>query len=224
MAKQTNQRRIRKAVFRDARFIVIVAEGSKTEALYFENLAFDARYRNPRVRVEVLDKESTASSPKDVIKRLNKFKREYNLDQDDELWLVFDRDNWSEQMLSEVAQQAIQKNYHLADSNPCFEIWLLLHHKSLQDYGEVDLKEFEANQRTGNRTRLERELVRVCGSYNKSNPDLLHYIPFVATAIKNAKETDTQPDDRWLNQIGTRVYRLAQSIIASAPSAKHLNN
>lgn len=213
------------SAYRDAKFIVIATEGNMTEPLYFENLALDPRYRHPRIHIEVLDKQSTASSPKDVINRLNRFKREYNLDQDDELWLVIDRDNWTEKMLSEVAQQVVtQKNYRLADSNPCFEIWLLLHHKSLAEYDEDTLNDFKQNRRQGTRTKLERELVKICGSYNKSNPDLSHYIPFVTTAIQNAKETDTEHQVRWLNSIGTRVYLLAQSVINSSPSPQPLDN
>lgn len=211
--------------YRDAKFIVIATEGKMTEPLYFEKLALDHRHR--RIHVEVLDEQdeqSTASSPKDVIKRLNKFEREYNLGQDDELWLVFDRDKWTEQMLNEVVQQAKRKDYyHVADSNPCFEIWLLLHHKSLAEYDKDTLNDFKQNRRQGTRTKLERELVKICGSYNKSNPDLSHYIPFVTTAIQNAKETDTEPQTRWLNSIGTRVYRLAQSVIDSS-SPQPLNN
>ena len=200
-----------------------------TEPLYFEKLALD--HRHPRIGVEVLDEQSTASSPRDVIdrlkgfdKRLNELKRKYNLGQDDELWLVFDRDKWTEQMLNEVVQQAKRKDYyHVADSNPCFEIWLLLHHKSLAEYDKDTLNDFKQNRRQGTRTKLERELVKICGSYNKSNPDLSHYIPFVTTAIQNAKETDTEPQTRWLNSIGTRVYLLAQSVIKSS-SPQRLDN
>ncbi len=224
MEKRRFRPRIREKKFRDAKLIIIATEGSKTEHAYFNSLAFDERYRNRKVHVEVLEKKTTASAPKDVIKYLNKFKQEYKLNRHDELWLVIDRDSWSEQMLSEVTQQARQNYYLLADSNPCFELWLLLHRKSLGNYNEEELKELEANKKAGYRTRLEKELMEICGSYNKNNLKTSHYIPYVSTAIKNAKETDTQPQDRWLNQIGTRVYRLAQSIIRPSPSAKRLDN
>lgn len=46
----------------------------------------------------------------------------------DEAWLVVDQDQWTEQQLEQLfAWSKEQENYHLALSNPCFELWLLLH-------------------------------------------------------------------------------------------------
>ena len=221
MPKQKSRPFTRKSKFRDAKSIVIATEGEFTEPVYFEAMALDDRFRHPRVKVRVLPTISGFSSPKHVIKRLNKISREYNLAEGDELWLVIDKDRIEDRVLSEVAQQARQKGYHLADSNPCIELWLLLHHRSLNSYTESELEEFKENKKErfrSSRRRLELELIKVCGTYNKSNLNSSDYLPKVEIAIENARKSDVEPEDRWLNHIGSRVYKLAQSIIASSPN------
>jgi hypothetical protein len=206
--------RVRKHAVRDARLIIIAAEGSECEPKYFYDLAFDARYRNPKVRVEVLQRDTTASSPAHVIAALDEFRKTYALDENDELWLVIDLDRWGDEAVSNVAAQCQQKRYLLAVSNPSFEIWLLLHLTALDAYTEDDLKELTENRRDGNRTRLERELVRLVGQYNKSNLNTEAYLPHVETAIARASDSDSSPNHRWTNHLGTRVYQLARSVIA----------
>ena len=67
-------------------------------------------------------------SPEHVLKQLNDYKSQYELEADDELWLVVDKDRWTEAMLSRVATECSQEvAMHMALSNPCFELWLLLH-------------------------------------------------------------------------------------------------
>jgi RloB-like protein len=45
----------------------------------------------------------------------------------DEYWAVFDVDHHDAKELSSAAKAAKQGGYELAGSNPCFELWLLLH-------------------------------------------------------------------------------------------------
>ena len=58
----------------------------------------------------------------------------------------------------------------------------------------------------------------ICGSYSKSKLKTSDYLPHISTAIENARKSDIRPNDRWLNQIGSRVYKLVQSIIDSSPN------
>ena len=202
---------------RDIRKIfVIVTEGIKTEQTYFQDLSADSRFKHPSVHVMIIESEN--SGPEDVLARLTEFNNKFQLGDNDELWLVVDRDRWEVPSLNRVAQEAIQKGFHLADSNPAFELWLLMHRRSLNDYTEQEIAELQANRRSGNRTRLEKELVSICGTYSKSKLKSSDYLPGIVTAIANARESDVRPDDRWLNQIGSRVYKLAQSIIDSSPN------
>ncbi len=208
----------RKSGHRDARLIVIACEGSKTEKKYFEDLTVADKYRNPRVWVEVLDRKSTSSSPNHVLASLDQCKNHYGLhpSRGDQLWLVFDIDSWPTGMIKDVIKQSLEKKYLVAESNPCFEIWLLMHLKALSEYGEEEMCELRTNSKTENRNRLETELMKLCGEYNKSNLNTSHYIPHVDNAIKNAEQSDSESETRWLNQIGSRVYKLAQSTIDSS--------
>jgi len=116
---------IRRTGFRDAKLIVIASEGQKTEKMYFNDLKDE--YARSSLHVEVLERFVSASSPSHVLACLNKFKTKYRLRRDDELWMVIDIDRWTEQNLSDVAGKCRDKGFLIAVSNPCFELWLLLH-------------------------------------------------------------------------------------------------
>jgi RloB-like protein len=49
-----------------------------------------------------------------------------SLEEFDEKWCVVDTDEFD---LDDAARIAAEKSVHLAVSNPCFELWLLLHHR-----------------------------------------------------------------------------------------------
>jgi len=198
------------------KLIIIASEGTNTERIYFEDMASPHYYRNPKVHVEVLERTDTASSPAHILSFLDSFKHKYrlSLDKDDELWLVIDRDGWTLRELSSVASLCGQKCYFLALSNPCFEFWLLLHIKSYDDYSPVEQDSIAKNIRirSTKRTFLETQLLKLLGSYNKDNPDTSKFLPFIDAAISRARALDTNPNHRWPNNVGTRLYLLAQSI------------
>ncbi|MCP4704182.1 MAG: RloB domain-containing protein [candidate division Zixibacteria bacterium] len=212
-AKRVFKPRLRRSNVRDARLIVIATEGNHTEPKYFKDMASPEYYRNSRIHVEILDRLTTDSAPEHVMNMLDQFKREFRLNKYDELWMVIDVDRWGKKKLSSIAAQCLQKNYSLAVSNPCFELWLLLHLKSLADYTPVELAEFVENKKENHRTRLEKELVKLLGSFSKKNPDMTRFLPYVKTAIDRARKLDTSPEHRWPNSLGSRVYLLAEKII-----------
>lgn len=202
----------RKSGFRDSRLIIIAAEGEETEKQYFEGIK--ARYDNPRVHVEVLERLDSASDPAKIIKILDQFRSDYKLRRGhDQLWLVIDVDRWGNQKLSLVSQQCAQKRYQLAISNPSFEIWLLLHVRSLDTYPPEILVELLANRKDRRRTRIEQELLLLLGKYNKTNLDMEYFAHRVFVAIQNARNSDLNPETRWPNQLGTRVYLLLEEIV-----------
>ncbi len=205
--------RSRRTGYRDARLIVIASEGMHTEPVYFNGLANN--YRTQRVHVHLVEKPNTDSDPERVIKLLDDFKRTYSLNLGyDELWLVSDVDRWGAEKLSRVCTLCSQKRYRLAVSNPCFELWLLLHLRDLQGLDAETISELQANKRTGNRTRLEVEIVALVGAYNKSNPNMAHFLPGVTMAVQRARALSLQP---WPPSLGSGVYALAESIISGAP-------
>lgn len=209
--------RERREAFRDARLIVIASEGKDTERIYFKALAKE--YSNLRVHVHILERsenEQNNSSPEHVLKQLNDYKSKYDLEADDELWLVVDKDRWTETMLSHVATECSQEvAMHMALSNPCFELWLLLH---MEDAASLSLEEQEQCMKNRRKSKnadpyLKVRLRQKLGSYHESSYDALTLIAHIEDAIERARALDKNPTDRWPQTLGTRVYLLAKSVM-----------
>ena len=217
MRKRTSLIRERCEAFRDARLIVIATEGKDTERIYFNALAKE--YTNTRVHVHILERcenEQNNSCPEHVLGQLNNYKEQYELESDDELWLVIDRDRWTDAMLSHVAKECAQDNYlHVAMSNPCFELWLLLHLIDVVLLSSDEQQKLMENARKSKRSDpyLKVRLRQEIGSYHEAKYDVLKLIENVEVAIERAKELDKNVTDRWPQTLGTRVYQLAESVM-----------
>lgn len=209
--------RERREAFRDARLIVIASEGKDTERIYFKALAKE--YTNPRVHVHILKRsedEKNNSSPEHVLEQLNEYKCQYELEADDELWLVTDKDHWTEAMLSRVATECMQDvSMHMALSNPCFELWLLLHLVDVSSLTPEEQRLWMENRRKSKSSNpyLKVLLRQKMGSYHESAYDVLTLIQHVEVAIERARLLDKNPADRWPQTLGTRVYLLAESVM-----------
>ncbi len=217
MRSRNSLMRERREAFRDARLIVIASEGKDTERIYFNALAKE--YVNPRVHVHILERsesEQNNSSPEHVLKQLNDYKEQYSLEADDELWLVVDKDRWTEAMLSRVATECAQDDYmHMALSNPCIELWLLLHLVDVSSLSQEEQRQWLENRRKSKnadpylKVRLRQEM----GAYHEADYDAQMLITHVEEAIERAKALDRNPADRWPQTLGTRVYLLAESVM-----------
>ena len=196
----------RKSKNRDAKLIIIAAEGRNTEIKYFEDLSNE--YYNPKVHVLPLKRESNKSAPNHVISQLNDFKSTYSLDKNDELWLVIDIDKWTNKMLSDIITQCNQKGYSYAVSNPCFELWLLLH---ILDVNFLDDGE---KKKLSKISEISKKIRAILGSYNKSNIDTSCFLPHVKIAIERSKLLlNLQSSQRWTNELGTTLHNLVEKII-----------
>ncbi len=217
MRSRNSLMRERREAFRDARLIVIASEGKDTERMYFKALAKE--YTNPRVHVHILERsvdEQNNSSPEYVLKQLNDYKSQYELEADDELWLVIDKDRWTEAMLSHIATECPQEvAMHMALSNPCFELWLLLHIEDATSLIPEEQMLWMENRRKSKNADpyLKVRLRQKIGSYHESSYDTLALIAHVEDAIERARALDKNPADRWPQTLGTRVYLLAESIM-----------
>ena len=197
---------------RSARLVVIASEGRCTESIYFS--AVKDKLRAPNVHVEILSRDANESSPESVHAQITDFIRQYNIEDDDELWLVIDRDRWHERMLSQVAQLCAQ-NPHLnfCMSNPCFELWLLLHLEDVRKYDEHTTASLTANKKNkAGVPGLKKRMRDLLGSYSESSYEVSRLLPNVPLAMEIARELDVNPADRWPQTVGTRVYQLMESI------------
>jgi hypothetical protein len=189
-------------VLADTRLLIIATEGRITEKQYF------AQFRNRRVQVKVIPTgEDNKSSPEYILRRLKDFRQEYDLKADDELWLMIDVDRWKDKKLKSVTKEAKDSGFQLAVSNPCFETWLLCHYTLPTITTSTCQKITE---------QLSQELKKVhnCG-YNKAKLNTDYFKPYVKQAVQNAKQLDNHPKARWLNQVGTHVYKVVEQLITN---------
>ena len=219
------------------RYFVVASEGADTERIYFQglqDLLIEKGISDTLIKLEFLErkteKERAQSSHKSVLKQLDAYKKTYRLDNRDELWLVIDRDKQNNRVknIADIAQNCLQKGYFLALSNPNFEFWLLLHLKDLIEYSEIELNKLHDKKAGESKSVLEKELSALLGGYNKSKYDIRKILPFIDKAILQAKNLDTNLEERWIeDRLGTRVYLLVERIISielNDEAIIHLNN
>lgn len=187
--------------FRDDRLFIIATEDTHAPEQYFRV------FGNPRIKVRVLPTGSGLSAPKHVLQRLDEFHREFELHEEDELWLMLDTDHWVEPNhianFIEVCTQAAQKGFHLAHSNPCFEIWLLLH-----------LADPDAGEQFSRCQDVVQRLKDALGGYGKRSIDPERFCPdAIDVAVARAEKLDESPGDRWPQKTGSHVYRVVKKLL-----------
>jgi hypothetical protein len=197
---------VRRSRLRDATLFVIASEGAITEPKYFNGLK--ERWHNPRLHLEVMTRDAAGpSSPRSVMRTLDRFARQFMLRDGDQLWLVIDRDSqsWKTQEMAEVSRACQQKNYYLAVSNPCFELWLLLHGEDVPAQDKKRQEQVLDNKKSF----LKRELGK---RFSAKTAYIDHFIPHTNQAVERARVLDANRAERWPSGLGTRVYRLVEQL------------
>ena len=122
--KQHNPNFRRKDPFRDPkRLIVILCEGRETEWNYFQ--AIRSKKRRCNAKIEIIPGDKFGANPKNMLEHALKIKKK---DEPDDIWLVLDHDNRSK--INEIIQEMKNAGFNVALSNPCFELWFLLHYSN----------------------------------------------------------------------------------------------
>ena len=185
------------------KLFLIASEGAETEPLYFDELKPMVAGRDAIIRVELVANPKHGSHPKVVLKRLRAAAKDKGVKKGDELWLVIDRDAWSEADLNEVCKKAHDLGYFVALSNPCFELWLYLHLKN--------------NCHFIDRHQCQREFGKVHKSYGakgKAGYDAKPLMKEITKAIERSKAIDIRPVDPWPKTQATRVYLLVEKLFS----------
>ena len=129
------------------RTVLIVCEGEKTEITYFNKF----KIRNSGVHIDAVHGKCT--DPKNIVdfaeERMNN-KWSIDFDEGDGVWCVFDVDDNTDHVLKNTFEHAKTKNIQIALSNPCFELWFLLHYKLIlsqisRDEALIELKKYIKN-------------------------------------------------------------------------------
>ena len=180
---------------------IIATEGEKTEKIYFDK--FREQNFRKNIFIQILpSKKDGDSSPEKVLERLNKFARDKIFDEDrDECWLVIDYDSWSDKKLNEIYGECKQRNYKLAVSNPCFELWLNFH----QDKSKTPKTCSDC----------QKELKKLLKIYDKNNYDADRLLEKLEKAIEKSRQLHQDKDEPFPKDSGTHVYLLVEKLIVN---------
>ncbi|MBD2042812.1 RloB family protein [Microcoleus sp. FACHB-672] len=108
----------RKVDTRDIRQrFLIVCEGKKTEPNYFRSFPVPKN-------VAEIDVKGLGKDPSKLVDSAKELKQQEEYDQ---VWCVFDRDDWSPQNFNNAIKNAESEGFKVAYSNEAFELWYVLH-------------------------------------------------------------------------------------------------
>lgn len=189
---------------RDDRVFVVATDDTYAPAQYFEHLPL------PRVRIMVLPTPagSGLSAPVHVVERLkNAFQsvsQRKQIQFGDEFWVLLDTDHhFRDSNISgtlAAMRTAQHVGFEVAVSNPCFELWLLLHHVDVPlgtTFGQCEV--------------VEAQIRASLGQYNKTSIKPGQFpLDRIPDAIRRARALETEPNAPWPEQVGTHVYRLME--------------
>jgi len=202
------------------KLFVLSYEGTVTEKKYFQDFRSSVYFNNNGL-IEIVPlkrPKDKGSDPFSVKKLLNWAKKEYGFKTSDEFWLIIDRDDWEsihklsfDDLVTECKKE---ENFYLAMSNPCFEIWLVLHLKNLTEFTDEEKALIFENAKIDNKNYIDILVAQLQGGdrgYNKRpNPNI--YLPLTKTAIVRAKSNDIFEED-YPKSIGTHLYKLIEQLI-----------
>lgn len=181
MVRRENRRR-RAAPSRDARTtILVVCGGRRTEPQYFDEMR--RAWRNPAVAIKILQK---SCSPNGIVEYALKF-----ADGFDQVWCVVDTDEFDVQRAVSTAKAA---GIEMAVSNPCFELWLLLHRQDCVSH-------------LARCVDVHRKLRRCLPGYDKCRLRFADFEDHVDVAIERARALEPTGLDHGRNP-STGVWRL----------------
>lgn len=95
--------------------ILIVCEGEKTEPTYFKQI---------KMRGVAIEAIGVGYNTVSLVRKAEELATGKSYD---EVWCVFDKDDYAPQDFNEAIRLAEKKHMHAAYSNQAFEFWLLLH-------------------------------------------------------------------------------------------------
>lgn len=213
---------VREGGYLDAdKYFVLSFEGAVTEKRYFEALRTSDKFNDSGLieMIPFVRKKSgpLGSDPMSVKSMLKKAKQDFNFKPTDEFWVIIDRDDWADEhhinLEKLVADCKAEKNFFVAMSNPCFEMWLILHRTELSSFTEDEKEEIRKNKRISNKKHyVDVVLEELIGHPYTKRPKGDDYIPYVYDAITRAEEGHVEGSDL-PQDLGSDVYMLVKKLV-----------
>lgn len=204
------------------------------------SVAEDATHTWPKRRTPEQNSMLGKNRPKQLVERIDQYKIdrestfEFSKYPEDEFWIVTDVDkNWSSEEIpgsngktyieewNEAISMCRERNYCYAISNPCFEMWLLLHHDAVNDedrrYAVTETHAFESTRHYQERLRVLEVPLK-----DKKHISPEHYtVEKVDAAISRAKELHLDRTDFCPKYYATTIYLLLEKIKDMLPNAEN---
>lgn len=181
--------------------ILIVCEGKKTEPQYFE------RFRVPGLVVKI---EGIGMNTLKLVDQAIKIRGE---DEYDQVWCVFDKDDFPIKNFENAIQRALDNDMHVAYSNQAFELWYVLHFEYLNS--AIDRKIY-----------MKKLSDHLGYEYKKNDPNIYQVLYCkIDTAIRNSERLiqEYHPSHPGIDDPSTTVYQLVNTLREQAkPLPKHL--
>ncbi|MCP1110510.1 RloB family protein [Ohessyouella blattaphilus] len=179
---------------KEKRKIFILVEG-ETEQKYFDFLRQRLRLSNVKIKTVVL--ENSGQTWIEKAKRLVQNDFNFRRDRTTEIFVVFDKDEFSNQDLQKMFQRAKDEAFEVGFSNLTFEVWLLAHFEEITPrlYSKSVLK-----------NKLSRHLQT---DYVKADTEQLEkMIKNVDQAVKNAGGISKIDFDYQSTNIGALIMKI----------------
>jgi RloB-like protein len=182
--------------------LVVFCEGKRTEPMYLR--AFASDHGNMLVNLELRFPGAPMTLVSDAIahKKAYARRRKDSFEARDQVWCVFDRDEHPDVL--QALQRARDSGIPVAYSNPCFELWPLLH--------------FQDHDRPTDRHSMQRLLAHVMPKYDYRGSKQCDYDLMrsgYAEADKRAERMELRRVEE-RNQYGnpyTSIFRLTRLIV-----------
>lgn len=204
----TNRLFERKHPNREAKSIYIFCEGAKREYQYFDYF----REMDSRINIEIYKLHPHEDNSPIGIMNIAKEciiptkenpSPKYSFQKNDEVWIVLDTDkdklDSRKPQIQKIKLECLElKDWYIAQSNPCFEVWLYYHVESTK-------ANFEENDSCKNWKQYVNNIIP--GGF-QSNKHPIYIIEATKNAEENFESVDNTPT------IGnTEVFNLSKSIL-----------
>lgn len=183
---------------------IIFMEGKNTEPDYFN--AIKRSFAGSLVDIKLYPAVGVPLTIADAAIRykIDNLRQKNNLSilkKSDEVWVVFDRD--THPGISEVNEKCKSADIKIGFSDPCFELWLILHFK---DFDRPD-----------NHHDVQRELEKCCQKYSAKKGKTMDFISIMEMVPDAEKRAEKQfkrreAEGNPMRPPYTTVYQLTNSI------------
>lgn len=203
------------------KYYILSFEGVVTEKRYFEALRSSEFFIDSGL-IETIPlprhrSDNLGSNPNVVKSLLKKAKDEYNFRSTDEFWMIIDRDHWVDEHHIDInkiiADCKNEGNFFVAMSNPCFELWLILHRTALDVFNPKEKDLISQNSRQSNSKHyVDIVLEQLIGHPYKKRLKGDDFIPYVYDAISRAEKIHHSGDE-FPSSLGSDVYLLVKKLV-----------